>query len=69
MIFQRSIDNVLRGLVYKYCLIYLDDIILKSTNFASHLDSLEHVFDSLYKAGLRLKPMKCDLFATNVKFL
>ena len=69
MMFQRSIDNVLRGLLYKHCLIYLDDILVKSTDFASHLDSLELVFDRLYEAGLRLKPKKCDLFSTKVKFL
>ena len=69
MMFQRSIENVLRGLLYKHCLIYLDDILVKSTDFASHLDSMELVFDRLYEAGLRLKPKKCDLFSTKVKFL
>ena len=69
MMFQRSIENVLRGLLYKHCLIYLDDILVKSTDFASHLDCLELVFDRLYEAGLRLKPKKCDLFSTKVKFL
>ena len=47
MMFQRSIYNVLCGLLYKHCLIYLDDILVKSTDFASHLDSLELVFDRL----------------------
>ena len=39
------------------------------TGFASHLDSLELLLDRLYEAGLRLKPKKCDLFSTKVKFL
>ena len=60
---------MLRGLIHKHCLIYLDNILVNSTDFASHLDSLELVFDRLYEAGLRLKPNKCDLFSTKLKFL
>ena len=69
MMFQRSIENVIRGLFYKHCLIYLDNILVKSTDVASHLDSQGLVFDRLYEAGLRLKPNKCDLFSTKLKFL
>ena len=67
--FQRSIENVLRDVMYQHCLVYLDDVLVKSPDFISHVDSLDCVFTKLYDSGLRLKPKKCRLFTKEVKFL
>ena len=69
MHFQRSVENVLRDLMYSHCLIYLDDILIKSDDLRSHINSLDLVFSRLYEAGLRLKAKKCHLFQHEVKFL
>ena len=37
-VFQRLMDLVLSGLTYETCLVYLDDIIVYSRDFASHLE-------------------------------
>lgn len=49
--------------------IYLDDIIVFGKTFQEHLGRLEQVFGNLYKANLKVKPSKCNLFAKQVSYL
>lgn len=67
--FQRCMEDVLQNLLYKHCLIYLDDVCIMSKDFDSHLTSIELVFRRLLDAGLKLKPKKCNLFKQELKFL
>src|SRR5277367_1039545 len=67
--FSRLINAALHGLLYKICLVYLDDIIIPSSNFQETLSRLRQVFLRLRQAGLKLKPSKCVLFKREVKFL
>ena len=68
-VFQRLMDLVLCGLTYESCLVYLDDIIVFSRNFDSHVTRLREVFERLRAAGLKLHPNKCFLFQRRVAFL
>ena len=67
--FQRLMDCTMRGLNYEICLIYLDDIIVFSTDLPTHLQRLELVFERLAQAGLKLKPSKCAFLQRSVDFL
>ena len=67
--FQRCIENVLSELLYKHCVVYLDDCLILGKDFSDHCNSLELVFNRLAEAGLKLKPQKCNLFALETKFL
>ena len=67
--FQRAVQLVLRGLTWKDVLAYLDDIIVLGTDFQHHLENLEKVFKRFRQHNLKLKPRKCVLFQTEVKFL
>ena len=60
--FQRLMETCLGDLNLHWCIIYLDDIVIFSKDLTSHLDRLEAVFRKLEKAGLKLKPSKCELF-------
>ena len=62
-------EMVLRGLNWERCLVYLDDIIVFEKSFDEALKNLTLVFERLRQAGLRLKPSKCSLFQSSVKFL
>ncbi|CAC5376836.1 unnamed protein product [Mytilus coruscus] len=62
-------ELVLSGLQWQIVLIYLDDIILFSSNFSQHLERLDIVLKRLQEAGLKLKPEKCNIFQTEVTFL
>ena len=46
----------------KWCIIYLDNIIVFSKTPEEHIERLRGVFEKLAAAGLRLKPSQCKLF-------
>ena len=62
-------DLVLCGLTYESCLVYLDDIIVFSRDFDSHIERLRQVFYRLRMANLKLHMKKCSLFQRKVNFL
>ncbi|KAL6471730.1 hypothetical protein MHYP_G00203800 [Metynnis hypsauchen] len=67
--FQRLMELVLRGLHWKECLIYLDDVLVFSWTFSQHLDSLDEVLGRFRSAGLKLKASKCSFAYSQVTFL
>ena len=67
--FQRLMSVVLRGLIWKNCLAYLDDVMVMSATFSQHLIDLEAVFERLRAAGLKLGPAKCFFAKTQILFL
>jgi hypothetical protein len=67
--FQRLMDITLSGLSFEVCLAYLDDIIVFSSDEASHMERLRLVLTRLLEAGLKLKPAKCALMRRSVLFL
>lgn len=67
--FQRLMEHVLRGLNWKTCLIYIDDIIIYSRSFEEHLQHLEDVFLRLRQANVKLKPSKCFFARNSVEYL
>ena len=67
--FQRCMEMVFRGLQWNILLVYLDDIIVMSSNFDEHIERLEEVFKRLSGAGLKMKPSKCKLIRKEVLFL
>lgn len=66
---SRLLEDVLRGLQWEECLLYMDDIIVPGSTFAEALQRLENIFERLRDANFKLKPSKCNLFQKSVKFL
>ncbi|KAK7926034.1 hypothetical protein WMY93_008344 [Mugilogobius chulae] len=66
---QRLMEMVLRGLPWKTCLVYLDDVLIYSRTFDEHLAHLEEVFCRLQTSGLKLNPSKCSFAQQQVQFL
>lgn len=62
-------EDVLRGLQWEECLLYMDDIIVPGSSVEESLFILEHIFIRLREAHLKLKPSKCILFQKSVTFL
>ena len=52
-----------------WCIIYLNDIIIFSKDPDDHIERLEGVFEKLAKAGLKLKPSKCEFLKARLKYL
>ena len=67
--FQRLMETCLGDLNLHWCIIYLDDLVIFSKDPASHLERLEAVFWKLEKAGLKLKPSKCEPFWWQIAYL
>jgi hypothetical protein len=57
-LFQRLMDNALKGLQFEICLIYLDDVVIFSFSFNEHLQRLRLVFHRIRESGLKLKLTK-----------
>ncbi|KAH9102717.1 hypothetical protein AeMF1_020755, partial [Aphanomyces euteiches] len=67
--FERLMEDVLRDQLWKSCLVYLDDVIVFSQDFATHISRLREVLSCLQAAGLKLKMSKCKWGKTSVAFL
>ena len=67
--FSRAMQAVLHGLLWDTVLAYLDDVIVLGDSFDSHLHNLAVVFERFREHNLKLKPSKCSLIKTQVKFL
>jgi len=50
-------------------MVYLDDIVIFSYDFETHLSRIIQVFDRIRQAGLKLKANKCSLLQQTVAFL
>ena len=67
--FQCLMGAVPGDLAFKVLLVYLDDVLVFSRDFESHLEKLDLVLGRLREHGLKLKPQKCFLLRSEVKFL
>ena len=67
--FQRVMDITLDGLKFTSCLVFIDDILVFSEDFDSHIQRLQQVFERLKLSGLKIKPKKISLVLPGVSFL
>ena len=67
--FQRMMESVLRPYLTKFCMVYLDDLIIYSKNHNDHRQHLKLVLDALDSHQLKIKLKKCDFFMKRIKFL
>ena len=51
------------------CLVYIDDVLVYSRDFETHLVDLKNVFDRFKKANLKLKPTKCEIGSRELRYL
>ena len=67
--FQLLIQSCLGNLHLCYYIIYLDDVIVFSKMLEEHLLRLKAVFEKCNQVGLKLKPLKCELFRQELIYL
>ena len=68
-VFMRLMNAIMSGILWKFCLPYMDDIMIFSKTFEEHLDHVDEVLCRLIDAGLTLKGSKCSLFRQEVTYL
>ncbi|KAK7907779.1 hypothetical protein WMY93_016391 [Mugilogobius chulae] len=67
--FQRSMEDCLKGLRDVICQPYLDDNLVHSPSFETHVQHIRDVLQRYQKHGVKLTPHKCDVFKRQVRFL
>ena len=66
---QMVLDMIMRGIRFKSCLIYIDDVVLYARDWDQHLKDVEDVLQRLIRAGLKLKPSKTKVACQETLFL
>ena len=69
VMFQCLMESCLGDYHLKYCIIYLDDIIIFSKTPVEHITRVCKVFQKVDEAGLCLKPNKCEFFRDKLEYL
>jgi len=67
--FQRFMNNVFTDMLDICVIVYLDDILIYSSNKATHHKQVKEVLCRLRKHGLYAKPEKCEFDCESVKYL
>lgn len=68
-IYQRVMDEIFRGLIWKEMVVYVDDICSYAQTFQEAIERLARVLTRLRAANMKVKAQKCKLFREAVKFL
>ena len=67
--FQRFIFSCLANLIDECCQAYLDDVLVYSKDFSSHVEALRSTLSCFRERGVKLNLGKCCLFKREVKYL
>ena len=67
--FQRLVNTVLRQFIDKFVIVYLDDILIYSTNVGDHEGHVRQVLQALRENHLYAKAEKCDFHVEHVEYL
>ena len=62
-------DTALRGLLNKYCFVYLDYIIIFGSTIQQHNENLVIVLQRLKELGLKIQPDKCEFLKPELEYL
>ena len=67
--FQIYMENCLTDVRDKFASLYLDDVLVYSDDFDSHVDHLRKVFQIVRENGIKVKAKKCKLFQKQINYL
>ena len=69
VVFQRFVNTVFADLLDVCVIVYLDDILIYSTDKAFHKEHVQEVLQRLHKHGLYAKPEKCKFHIDSTEYL
>lgn len=67
--FQRLMHRMLGSLLWTTSMAYMDDLVVYSEDFDSHLVALREVFGRIREAKLKVKPSKCSWAKDGIHYL
>jgi hypothetical protein len=66
---QRAMNLIFQELLGNNVEVYIDDIVVKSAEFSSHIADLCKAFDKMHRYSLKMNPCKCAFGVSAGKFL
>jgi hypothetical protein len=67
--YQRAMNLIFHDLLEIIMEVYIDDVVIKSAGFDSHMDDLRLAFVRMRKYGLKMNPIKCAFGVSAGRFL
>jgi hypothetical protein len=67
--FQRAMNKILRPYLDKFCMVYLDDILIYSRTEVEHKRHVKTILRTLDEAKMILNLEKCQFFQQSIRFL
>jgi hypothetical protein len=67
--YQRAMNLTFHEMLGNTVEVYIDDIVVKSAEFSSHIADLRKAFDKMCRYGLKMNPRKCPFEVSADKFL
>ena len=67
--FQRVMQTILSPVIGKFAFVFLDDIIIYSSNFTEHIQHIRTVFNIIRQSGMKVSPKKCTYAKSSLKYL
>jgi hypothetical protein len=67
--YQRAVNLIFHEQLGNIVEVYINDIIVKSAEFSSHIADLCKAFDKMRRYGLKMNPRKCAFGESTFKFL
>ena len=68
-LFQNFINNILHGMLDKFCTAYIDDILIYSNSMNEYQTHIQKVLAALQKARLQADIDKCEFYVTKISYL
>jgi hypothetical protein len=66
--YQRAMNLIFHELLGNTVEVYIDDIVVKSAEFSSHMSDFHKAFDKMRRYGLKMNPHKCAFGVSVGKF-
>lgn len=67
--YQRAMQELLAGLIWQKCLVFVDDVLVFGRSWEEHCSNLREVLVRIRESGLLLKPSKCEFGLKKTEFL
>jgi hypothetical protein len=67
--YQRLVNKMFQAQIGRNMEVYVDDMLVKSTESVNHVHDLHEAFETLKRYGMKLNPAKCAFGVSSGKFL
>ncbi|CAM8978888.1 unnamed protein product [Rhodiola kirilowii] len=67
--FQAAMNNMLRPMLRRFVLVFMDDILIYSATWAEHLEHIKEVFTVLSQHAFVVKASKCEMAQRRIHYM